>query len=295
MLAAMNLLLSSFARALAHCLHGRVMLWSLVPLGLMALLAALLSWWLWQPAVAWTVETLQGVPWLTSVWTWLQQQGLHWGVEVLASVMVVLAATPLLVAVVLMVVSLVMTPYLVEWVAERRFPQLERKQGGRWWQGLGWALGSTLIALLVLVLSIPLWFIPPLVLVVPPLVWGWLTYRVMAFDALAEHASQAERQEILTRYRMRLLLMGVVCGLLGAAPGVVWASGVVFVALFWLLVPVAIWIYALVFALSSLWFAHFCLAALEQLRAAGQPRESANPAHYGGAAEGRDAVNARIS
>jgi cobalamin biosynthesis protein CobD/CbiB len=77
---------------------------------------------------------------------------------------------------------------------------------------LAWALGSTLIALLVLVLSIPLWFIPPLVLVVPPLVWGWLTYRVMAFDALAEHASQAERQAVLTRFRMPLLGMGVVCG-----------------------------------------------------------------------------------
>jgi hypothetical protein len=33
-----------------------------------------------------------------------------------------------------------------------------------------------------------------------------------------------------------------------------------------ILVPVAIWIYTLVFAFSSLWFAHFCLAALEQLR-----------------------------
>jgi len=31
-------------------------------------------------------------------------------------------------------------------------------------------------------------------------------------------------------------------------------------------VPVAIWIYTLVFAFSSLWFAHYCLAALEQLR-----------------------------
>jgi len=31
-------------------------------------------------------------------------------------------------------------------------------------------------------------------------------------------------------------------------------------------VPVAIWIYTLVFAFSSLWFSHYCLAALEQLR-----------------------------
>jgi hypothetical protein len=40
-----------------------------------------------------------------------------------------------------------------------------------------------------------------------------------------------------------------------------------------MLVPVAIWIYTLVFAMSSLWFAHFCLAALHALRAqqAGKP------------------------
>lgn len=266
MLQGMNLLLSSLARALGNCLHRRVIAWSLFPLVLMAVLALLLSWWFWSSAVAWTADTLQGVEWLASVWHWMQQQGLQWGVDVLAGVLVVLAAAPMLVAVVLMLVSLVMTPQLVEWVAARRFPTLVRKQGGRWWQGVAWAVGSTLLALLVLLLSMPLWFIPPLVLVIPPLVWGWLTYRMMAFDALAEHASQAERQALITRFRLQLLVMGVACGLMGAAPSVVWASGVVFAALFWLLVPLAIWIYALVFALSSLWFAHFCLAALEQMR-----------------------------
>ena len=266
MLCGMNLLFASFARALGNCLHRKVIAWSLFPLLLMAVLAVLLSWLFWQPALLWTVQTLEGVGWLNAVWRWMQERGVSWGVEVLGAVLLVLAATALLVVLVLMLVSLFMTPKLVEWVAERRFPLLERKQGGHWWQAVAWALGSTLIALVVLVLSIPLWFIPPLVLVVPPLVWGWLTYRVMAFDALAEHASQAERQAVLTRFRMPLLVMGVVCGVLGAAPSVVWASGVVFVALFWLLVPLAIWIYALVFALSSLWFAHFCLAALEQLR-----------------------------
>ena len=36
--------------------------------------------------------------------------------------------------------------------------------------------------------------------------------------------------------------------------------------MFAILVPVAIWIYTLVFAFASLWFAHFCLAALQALR-----------------------------
>ncbi|MDO8249940.1 MAG: hypothetical protein Q7T78_09540, partial [Rhodoferax sp.] len=38
-------------------------------------------------------------------------------------------------------------------------------------------------------------------------------------------------------------------------------------AAFVILVPLAIWIYTLVFAFSSLWFAHYCLAALRTLRA----------------------------
>jgi len=33
------------------------------------------------------------------------------------------------------------------------------------------------------------------------------------------------------------------------------------------LVPLAIWIYTLVFAFSSLWFSHYCLAALQTMRA----------------------------
>ena len=109
--------------------------------------------------------------------------------------------------------------------------------------------------------------IPPLVLILPPLIWGWLTYRVMSFDALAEHASQQERKTILRRHRASLLAIGIISGYLGAAPSVVWASGVVFAALFAVLVPLAIWIYTLVFVFSSLWFAHYCLEALRQLRA----------------------------
>jgi hypothetical protein len=43
-----------------------------------------------------------------------------------------------------------------------------------------------------------------------------------------------------------------------------------------ILIPVAIWIYTLVFAFSSLWFAHFALAALHEMR-----QESAGDAAKG--------------
>jgi len=94
---------------------------------------------------------------------------------------------------------------------------------------------------------------------------------------LAEHASREERRELMRRHRPALLAMGVLAGLLGAAPGVVWASGVMFVALAPVLVPVAIWIYTLVFAFAALWFAHFALAALAALRLEREPPAAPAP------------------
>jgi hypothetical protein len=116
------------------------------------------------------------------------------------------------------------------------------------------------------------------VLLVPPLIWGWLTYRVMAFDALALHASKEERVMLFKRHGGWLLLMGVVSGYLGASPSLVWALGAGFAPAFVILVPLAIWIYTLVFAFASLWFTHYCLAALQALRAQPLVAETTVPA-----------------
>jgi hypothetical protein len=156
---------------------------------------------------------------------------------------------------------------LVNLVAGNRFVALEAKQGGSFGASLAWSLFSTLLAAVALLVSVPLWLVPPLVLVLPPLIWGWLTYRVMAFDALAKHASTDERRTLFKRHSGWLLLMGVISGYLGASPSVVWAMGAGFAPAFIILVPVAIWIYTLVFAFASLWFTHYCLGALQALRA----------------------------
>lgn len=266
MLGAMGLLIDSFWRAAAYCLRPRVIALSLLPL----LLIALLAWgagalW-WSSSVAAVQESLQTSGWLGLLWGWLRQFGIADAPSVLAPLLVIVAATPVIVLVAVLAVALMMTPALVRLVAARRFPTLVRKRGSSLVSSLVWSLGSTAAALLAMVVSMPLWLVPPLVLVLPPLIWGWLTYRVMSFDALADHASKEERVLLLKRHHVSLLTMGVVCGYLGAAPGIVWASGVVFAAAFFVLVPVAVWIYTLVFAFSSLWFTHYALSALERLR-----------------------------
>jgi hypothetical protein len=101
---------------------------------------------------------------------------------------------------------------------------------------------------------------------IAPLIWGWLTYRVMVYDVLAEHASKSERVELMNRFRFQLLSMGVITGMMGAAPSLIWASGALFAAAFVVLIPIAVWIYTLVFIFSSLWFAHLLIQALDELR-----------------------------
>lgn len=267
MLAGMGLLLDSFWRAAAYCLRPRVIALSMLPLLVMLVLALGLGYLYWDAAVQGMRAVLDASSLLAGFWSWLQGWGLGDVASVVAPLMVILAVAPVLVVVSLLLVAVLMTPALVSLVADRRFPHLARKKGGSFVASVAWSLVSTLLALIALVVSMPLWLVPPLVLILPPLIWGWLTYRVMVFDALSEHASKEERQEIFRRHRGRLLGIGILAGYLGAAPSIVWASGVVFAAAFFVLVPLAIWIYTLVFAFSSLWFAHYGLAALEQLRA----------------------------
>ena len=61
--------------------------------------------------------------------------------------------------------------------------------------------------------------------------------------------------------------MGVLAGYLGAAPSLLWAVSALTLVFAPFLILVSIWLYTLVFAFSALWFAHYVLAALHELRA----------------------------
>jgi hypothetical protein len=263
----MSLLFDSFWRAVAYCMHPRVIALSFLPLVLMVVLSFGLGYFFWDPAVASVTAWLETYELVQSLLDWLERVGMSSLRTVFAPLLVLVLATPIIVLLCLLLVAAFMTPAMVELVGQRRFAQMELKRGGSLLVSVLWSLGSTLLAVLALLVSMPLWLVPPLVLILPPLIWGWLTYRVFAFDALALHASVPERKAILKAHRGSLLAMGVLSGYLGAAPSLLWASGAMFIALAPLLVPVAIWIYTLVFAFASLWFAHYTLAALQALRA----------------------------
>jgi len=262
----MQLLLDAFWRAAAYCLHPRVIVLSLAPLVIAAGLAWLLGHNYWEATTSTLRATLEGWPPMSALLAWLDSVGAGWVRGALAPLIVIALALPVIVVLSLLLVALLMTPAIVGLVAKRRFARLERRHGAAFWQSAGFSLGCTLIALALLLLSIPFWFVPPLVLVLPPLIWGWLTYRVMSFDVLAEHASAEERKVVMQEHKLPLIGMGVVAGYLGAAPSLLWAVSAVTLIFAPLVIVVAVWLYTLVFAFSALWFAHYCLAALERLR-----------------------------
>ena len=263
----MKSLFDSAWRAAAYCVHPLVIFLSLLPLLLIAGLAYGLGYFFWEAALDAVSNTFSSWELLRSLFIWLDSIGMGRLRAFLVPMVVVLLATPVLVVLSLLSVALLMVPAMLKLVARRRFAALELRHGGSFLGSLFVSLSATLIALSALVISIPFWLIPPVVLVVPPLIWGWLTYRVMSYDMLSEHASKEERRLLIERHRASLLLIGIVTGYLGAAPSLVWVTGAMFIPLAPVLVPVAIWIYTLVFAFSALWFAHYTLSALQALRA----------------------------
>lgn len=262
-------LADSFWRAVAYCLHPRVIALSLLPLAISGVLVFTLMFFFWEGAIAAVRATLESWLLIDSLLRWLDSLGLQSFRSALAAIVVLAGVLPVVILMSLLLVALCMTPAIVRLVGERRFPLLEKKRGGTLLQSALASVGATLLALVLIVLSMPLWLVPPLVMVLPPLIWGWLTYRVFGFDVLAEHASADERRELLKAHRLPMLTMGIICGYLGAVPSLIWAvSGVMAVIFAPFFVLLAIWLYTLVFAFSTAWFTHYALAALQARRAA---------------------------
>jgi hypothetical protein len=71
--------------------------------------------------------------------------------------------------------------------------------------------------------------------------------------------------------------MGVVVGLLGSAPSLLWAVGAMTLIFAPVLAIISVWLYTLMFAFGMLWFAHFTLSRLARMRAVPPPPVDATP------------------
>jgi hypothetical protein len=272
--ARMREIVDAFWRAATYCLLPRVMLVSLAPLALATAVGFGVAWLYWEDAINGVREALDQWELLAPAADWLNSITGGTFRAVIGPLVVAAVSLPVLLVFSLLCVVALMGPVLVTLVARRRFPALQRRQGTPWWLATLMALAATGLTLLGLALSMPLWLLPPVALVLPPLLWGWLAYRVMSVDALADHADADERRSLMREHRVRLIGMGVITGYLGMAPSLVWlVFGTLALPMMPLLVPVFVWLYTLVFTFSTLWFTHYCLATLSAHRSRAVPDE----------------------
>lgn len=271
----MRLVLIAFGRAIVSQLHFRMLMLTVMPFLLSVLLWGVILWLGLQPLIDWIQAYFAAHDGFRVAGDALSWLGLGAIKVVLVPLLAMWLLLPLMILTALIFVGTLAMPAIIRHVSSRDYPDLEKRAGGSLWGSLWISTLSFAVFAALWILTLPLHLFPPLIFLIQPALWGWLTYRVMAYDALAEHASDAERKGIMRAHRWPLLLIGVIAGSLGAAPTLLWLGGALSVIFFPLLAGVSIWLYVLVFVFSGLWFEHYCLEALAMERvSASAPRNA---------------------
>jgi hypothetical protein len=265
----MRAVLNAYGRALAAQLSARMLLLSALPFLLSVALWGALLYFGFQPLIDYVQSLFEQYGGYKASGSVLASLGLGMLKTIAVPLVAMLLLLPLMILTSLLVMAIVAMPAIGRHVGARQFADLEKKQGGSMLGSLGLNLGSVLLFALLWLLTLPLYFFPPLALAAQVVLWGWLTSRVMTYDALAAHAGADERLAITRRHYWPLLAIGMVSGAAGALPGIAWIGGaLISVVLFPFLAMLSIWLYLVIFIFTGLWFQYYCLQALRELRAA---------------------------
>jgi Etoposide-induced protein 2.4 (EI24) len=260
--------LNAYGRAVLSQLHGRMLILSAVPFALSIAVWGVVLYFTLQPLLDWLTGHFFEFELYEYSSAWLETIGLAVLKTVVVPLFAMLLLLPLMILTALIFIGVAAVPAIVRHVGTRHFPHLEKKQGGSLVKGIGKAISLFLVFIVIWLCLLPLYAVPPLAIASSALLWGWLTSRVMSYDALSEHASEEEIAVIQRERKWGLLAIGVASGAAGSLPAIVWIGGAALsVVLFPFLLAAAVWIYVLIFIFTALWFQYYCLEALSQLRA----------------------------
>jgi CysZ protein len=236
----MNAVLDALRSAFRDLREGRVLALALLPPVVAIALCAALAWAYADDWARLVADWIAGASWLA----WMRDWGLG-SIFIWASgIAAVAALLPVLLITALVATGIIAMPVIVPLVAERHYPELERRRGGTV-AGSAWhALVTILIFGVLWLATLPLWLTGVGALILLPLLSAYFNQRMFRYDALAEHASAAEYEAVVRGARGRLFLLGLLL------------AALYYVPLLNLLVPV----------LSGLAFTHLCLGELARLR-----------------------------
>lgn len=236
-------ILLAFLDAIRSMMHPRMLLLMIWPLALAALLWIVAAVFFGAMTVSWLQSYLTDsiVAQWTSQWFDFAPVAAALGWFALAILFV-----PLVLVTASLIIGIFGMPKMVDHIAARRYPNLERKHGG----GIGAMTVNAFFALFVFLLlsliTLPLWFVPVLWPVIPVLLFAYFNQRMFRFDALAEHASEEEMRDLSSRHGGEMFLLAILLSLLAHVPILGFFTPVI----------------------SGLAFIHYCLARLAEARGA---------------------------
>ena len=236
----MNDVLQAFGKAFRGVLHPKMLALTIWPMLVALALWLGLAWFYWDNWSQWLSSLASG----SDVGNWLAQRGFSELVRYSALLLLSLLVAPMILITAVLLAAVLAMPLIVNFVAARDYPALEKRRGGT----VFGSIVNSLIAILVFaglwIVTLPWWLTGMLAPVVPVVLTAYLNQRLFRYDALSDHASAEEYRAILEASWGRMYVLGAMLALLYYVP------------LANLLVPV----------LSGLAIAHFCLAELARLR-----------------------------
>ena len=236
----MNSVVSALVEALKTFFHPKMLslvLWPMLVAVVLWVGAAMIYWGSW-------VEGMTGMVQATPLEQWMEQGVFAVVSHYLITVILVLLLLPAIYVTALVITAVFAMPMMVSHVARQSYPELEFRKGGSTAGSVANAVVATLVYCAGWVLSLPLWLFSPFALVLPIILMAYLNQRLFRYDALADHASAEEYEQVIERATVKLYLLGALVGLLQ------------FVPLLNLFSPIYV----------GLAFIHLCLAELRQLR-----------------------------
>lgn len=218
-------IMTSLLYGLANLLHPR-MLWLVI----WPMLVALIAWGavalaFWSRLALRLAELMR--QWVEPV-AGLVRLDFGDATLIAAHVVLFLLFVPLVYITALFILGVFGMQKMVDHVAARSFPALERRHGGgaagSAWNGLAALAGMAAL----FVVSLPLWILPPLWPLIPLVILAWVNQRLLRYDALAEHADREEMARIFRSRRPGMYLLGLLLALAAYVPLVGFIAPVVF-------------------------------------------------------------------
>ena len=164
------------------------------------------------------VSDLSGWLQATSLQEWMARGILAAISGYLVAFILVMLLLPAIYVTALVITAVFAMPIMVEHVAARYYPDLERRKGGNTAGSVMNSIVAISVFLVLWLVTLPIWFFSAFALVIPVALSAYLNQRLFRYDALAEHASAEEFAALLERSSGKLYLLGIAAGLLQFVP-----------------------------------------------------------------------------